>query len=392
MLGNCVLRNPLKLDGTLDKGVFCESLLFFDKAHVVLDMGTLAAIVNADFLTDVIAMIKAGYLTGNFSPQAPVLLSTGDGGMRQHLFTVVKFGGFERKQLRNPEALELQLGRLINDKDLAKRYFRELCDLISFDDVNDSQIGRLGLGDLGDRDFAMEVARFALREKGIPEEAIKFSVLDILTLENNNFAIAIDIDFQKLRQFLPEPDRAAFGQNELFPLIGDVRFDLQLAASANAAVVGNQKHQTFAQMVLQRALGVSFDPSKPKQDIYDYVSLSTPSLREVINSGEKTPTEFLSLMEKSTSFRKWLAQQNPSADLIKEMLREKADEGWLERLPAKVTRFGIFSAMGMFADAIAPGASVGLGVVDNFLLDRLSKHWRPHYFVENDLRSFLNSK
>jgi hypothetical protein len=37
-----------------------------------------------------------------------------------------------------------------------------------------------------------------------------------------------------------------------------------------------------------------------------------------------------------------------------------------------------------------PGSRVALGAVDGFLLDKLTKKWRPHFFVENKLRGFLD--
>jgi hypothetical protein len=391
MLGNCVLRNPVRLDGTLDKGVFCESLLFFGKAHVVLDLGTLAAIVNSGFLDDAIEMMKAGYLTGNFSPQMPALYTNNTHGLREHFFTLIKLGGVEKKELRNPEALQLQLERLVSDAGKAKRYFRELRALISFHDLEDGEVGRLGRNDVSDPEFAREVARFALLRKGIPPEEIVFTFINILPLNENRFAISTDINFDKLRRFLPESDRAAFGQQDLFPVISDVRFDIRISASMNAALVGNEAHQTITNMLLQKTLGANFDPGKVQRQIYDYLSVATPSVREVINSGERTPAEFLQLMDKAETFRTWLAQQNPSADLVREMLREKTQVDWLESLPVKAVRFGLFTGGGMLADLAAPGSSVAIGAIDSFLIDRLKKHWRPHYFVENGLKRFLDS-
>jgi hypothetical protein len=96
-------------------------------------------------------------------------------------------------------------------------------------------------------------------------------------------------------------------------------------------------------------------------------------------------------MQKAGAFRKWLNEQNPNADLVKEMLREKARSDWLESLPMKAMRFGLFTGLGTAADYFAPGASIATGAVDTFLIERLGKNWRPHYFVENHLRGFLDS-
>ncbi|MEA2880443.1 MAG: hypothetical protein QOF14_5639 [Hyphomicrobiales bacterium] len=393
MLGNCIMRNPSKMDGTLDKGALCESLLFFGKGHLLLDFGTMASVIHANFVDDLIAMLKAGYLTANYSPQAPVLYSDNKQGLSEHFFTVVKFGGMDPKKWpRNPELLEAQLMRLIEDKAQAKRYHRQLCDLISFRDLDDGSLATLARNDLTDSRFATHVARMALQARGIPDAAIKLSYLDILPLQENKFAISTDLNVDELRTFLPVGDRAAFGQNELFPSIGDARFDIHLAAQHNAAFVGNEKNQVLTNMILQRSVGATFNREAGPREIYDFISVATPSVREVINKGERSPQEFVKLMEKAEIFRTWLATQNPTADLVREMLREKAQVNWLETLPMKLLRFGLFTGLGKAGDFWVPGTSVVTEGIDTFLIERLAKRWRPHYFVENELRGFLDGK
>jgi hypothetical protein len=142
-------------------------------------------------------------------------------------------------------------------------------------------------------------------------------------------------------------------------------------------------------MILQRSLGSSFDPEKSKREIYDYISVATPSVREIVNSGQRTPSDFAKLLEKAGPFQRWINQQNPNADLVKEMLLEKAKTDWLDSLPVKTMRFGLFTGGGFLADLFAPGTSAALGAVDNFLVDKVKKNWRPHYFIENHLKGFL---
>jgi hypothetical protein len=393
MLGNCILRNPIKLDGMLDKGALCESLLFFGKAHLMIDLPTLGTLIKANFIDDLIVMLKAGYLTANFSPQSPALYNEKKNGPSDHIFTVIKItGDQQREKIRNPEQLESQLIRQSNDPGAARRNFRELADLISFDDVGDNDLPALAHKDICDPFIAKEVARMTLRAKGIPDEEIKFSFVDVLPLAEKKFMIATDIDFSRLQKFIPEADRATFNQDELFPAIGDARFDIGVAASQNAAFVGNGRNEAIINMILQRSLGVRFDSEKAPRQIYDFISVATPSIREVINDGQRTPREFIDLMEKASTFQKWLKEQNPTADLVKEMLREKARADWLESLPIKAMRFGLFTGAGMLADVLAPGASVVTGAIDAFVVDQVRKRWRPHYFVENSLRGFLEKK
>jgi hypothetical protein len=229
----------------------------------------------------------------------------------------------------------------------------------------------------------------ALQAKGVPNEEIKFSFIDVMPLDDNKFALATDIDFNRLRKFIPEAERAAFSQKDLFPAIGSARFDIGIAASKNAALVGNERNEDIINMILQRSVGARFDNNAAPRQIYDFISVATPSVREVINNNERTIPEFVTLMEKATRFQKWLKVQNPTADLIKEMLREKAQTDWLDSLPIKAMRFGLFTGVGMLADMCSPGASIATGAIDAFVVEEARKRWRPHYFVENGLRGFL---
>ena len=65
--------------------------------------------------------------------------------------------------------------------------------------------------------------------------------------------------------------------------------------------------------------------------------------------------------------------------------------GWVETLPVKAARFGIFSAAGYLTDMAAPGSSVVLGAVDGFLLREANQEMTTTLFVENKLRGFLDN-
>jgi hypothetical protein len=167
---------------------------------------------------------------------------------------------------------------------------------------------------------------------------------------------------------------------------------ISLAAEHNTAFIGNEGNRRIVEMILNKAIGAATGTDSVPRAIYDFVSLDTPTVREVINSGERTPREFIELLSSANSFKKWLNEQNPDKDLIQEMLREKTKSGWLEALPVKVARFGLFSGAGLFTDMAVPGSSIALAAVDNFLVSKLINKWRPHFFVENKLRGFLDTQ
>src|SRR5882757_6761479 len=153
-------------------------------------------------------------------------------GHARAFFYVVKFGGDQKNpNMRNPELLEVQLTRVFGDKAKAKKCYRALADLISFDNLEDNGVPTLGRKDICDPYIAREVARMTLLNYGVPEDEIRFSKMDVLPLDEFKFVISTDIDFDRIRRFIPEADRAEFGLQNLFPAISDARFDVGLAAS-----------------------------------------------------------------------------------------------------------------------------------------------------------------
>lgn len=130
-------------------------------------------------------------------------------------------------------------------------------------------------------------------------------------------------------------------------------------------------------------------------EIFNNFILNTGSIREVLNSGEKSFSEYITLYENSRKFKKFIGDLPSEANLIKEYVNAINANTWAEKLPSKTIRFGLFTGAGLFIDAVG-GSGVGtlfgtsLGAVDTFLLDKLIKGWKPNHFIENDLKNFLD--
>lgn len=388
MLGNALIRYPATEEGKLDIGALCEALLFFSQTHLALDKATLALFANHGALPTLIEMLERDFVTASYAPVLYAVFSQSAGGLREHRFSVARFGGNQETGPieRSADALLFDLESHLEKED-ARRFHRQLCKHVSFKAWDGTAALNKASDDLADSKFATEIAKFSLARRGVPLEELNGLQLTILPLGDGRFMIHPNQQFNVL---LSRVDGLEAGG--LFAGLGDARLDIFRAAQRNAAFIGNAANQQIVAGVLSRILAGS--PRTLGQEvpraIYDFISVDTPSVREVINSGQRTAKEFMDLLSRAGSFKKWLNAQNPDKDLIQEMLREKASAGWLEKVPAKVARFGLFSAGGLLADAVAPGASIALGAVDNFLLDRLSKKWRPHFFVENALRGFLD--
>lgn len=118
------------------------------------------------------------------------------------------------------------------------------------------------------------------------------------------------------------------------------------------------------------------------------------AIREAVNSGAVPFTSVLKLLDSADKFRHWLHQQPPDINLVRAYYQETIKDTWAEKLPAKSTRWSIFTGIGLGIDALGAGglgtvAGVAVSAVDAFLVDKLTKGWKPHQFVEKDLKSLF---
>ncbi len=122
------------------------------------------------------------------------------------------------------------------------------------------------------------------------------------------------------------------------------------------------------------------------------------SIKEVINSRERTFDEFLVLLEKAAKFKRWLRAGNPDAQMIGEYYKSATAGSWIDSLPPKSVRFLVTTLGGIAADMLFPTGGMGtmlgagLGALDSFLLERLLKGWRPNQFIEGHLRNFTSAR
>jgi len=118
------------------------------------------------------------------------------------------------------------------------------------------------------------------------------------------------------------------------------------------------------------------------------------SIREAVNSGERTFKDLIHLVDKAQKFKDWLHKTGEDSLLRDDYLKSISVTDWADNLPPKSLRFMIMNGLGIVAGLTldpVTGIAVGLGLnaADSFLLDRLLKGWKPNHFIEGTLRPFL---
>jgi hypothetical protein len=116
-----------------------------------------------------------------------------------------------------------------------------------------------------------------------------------------------------------------------------------------------------------------------------------PTIREVINSRERSMQEFLVLLDEAARFKKWLTDAHPDVGLVQSYQKEVTKKSWVETLPGKAIRFVVAAGTGLGASAAAGSAGgLSVGAANTFLLDRLLKGWRPNHFIDGPYRRFVS--
>lgn len=120
------------------------------------------------------------------------------------------------------------------------------------------------------------------------------------------------------------------------------------------------------------------------------------AIREAVNSGAVSFASVVKLLDSADKFRHWIREQPADATLLQAYYQETIKDSWAEKLPTKSVRWGVFTGLGIFVDAIGPGGGLGtaaagaVNAIDAFFVDKLIRGWKPHQFVEGNLKPLFN--
>lgn len=136
-----------------------------------------------------------------------------------------------------------------------------------------------------------------------------------------------------------------------------------------------------------------------KTQIEGFVELTLANahvIREAVNSGAVSFASVVKLLDSADKFRHWIRDQPVDATLLQAYYQETIKDSWAVKLPTKSVRWGIFTGLGVFVDAIGPGGGLGtaaagaVNAIDAFFVDKLIGGWKPHQFVEGNLKPLFD--
>lgn len=392
MFESIVLRRS-ESGQTVSAGQIAEALLYYQKVHLILDRGALRNLVNQIGPDWTLTLLRRPDVSAVYCEEMIGTHTESIGAFQVHTLVAFTLAGHKHLSLPTPhERLRFEMEGLGLEKKRAKKFSKLFLELAPVRKLSGNHFLKNGIpeaatADILDSAYTKSAVKFIISSVPggyDPGGALKFDVIK----SGLGINVFTNIDFELInanRAKIPNQDPLTTAH--LLSLIQDVRADLALASHYGGDFITSKQNSSILQIrhaELLRRANINQDSI---QQFHEIALADTPSLAEVIDSGERSFGEFIRLLDKASRFKDWLKSTNPDEGLIREYLKSTSSEGWIQKLPAKSMRYLLSLAI----DAKFPGASLAFGVFDNFILEKLLAGWRPSHFVDMRLVPFSRS-
>lgn len=377
----------------ISAGQIAEALLFYQNVHLVIDMGSFGQLVRQLGPGTLLSVLQRGDCTAVYCEESLGTHSENVGSMQTHSFVAFTLTGHEG--IGTFKSREDRVAYMFRNEGVpssdAKRFAKAFLRYapprkFSSDFYLNGGIPSAARRDLNDKDFVGAAVNASLAR--IPGatglgDALRFDIID----SDLGLYVFSNIDFELINRrragLVPsqEPVTAA----HLLSNILDARADLSLASFYGGDFVSTEVTSSIIQIryaeILRRGqLNEEQLTSFRQVTLPDY-----PSLRETIDSGQRTFKDFLLLLDKAARFKEWLKTAAVDEGLLRSYLAGVSKEGWVQSVPAKTVRYLFTTAL----ESQYPLIGTAAAIADSFIVEKLLGGWRPNHFVENRLGPFL---
>jgi hypothetical protein len=394
MFEKIVLRSS-ETGVALTLGEVAEALLFYRNVHLVLDPGSLNALISSLGTRDLLALVARKRMTAVYAEDMLVARNESFGSTQRHDFStamMISRAPNEKVRTSRRGRLELALESNGHSRGEARKLADRFIELIpikrySSDYFTPGGIHKAATADLNDTNYVTAAIRRVLQDQIGFEEFAENLRIEVIHLEGK-FVLQSNIDFAigNARRMAISPSLEPLTEGNLLVALLDANADVNIASlyggdfytsSVNSDIVRIR----FSELLQRTGISVT-----QLQQFKDVVLPDYPTIREVINSKERSFDEFEKLLDQSDRFRRTVHQMGPDASLVEEYFKQVMREGWISSLPAKGMRY----VLGLGIGTANPIAGALLGAADTFLLDKL-RGWRPSHFVDGKLKLFLDT-
>jgi hypothetical protein len=397
MFESLLIRQSTTLGTTADAGILAEALLFYKQVNILLDRGVLTGLLKSIGPDDLIGLIKDGYIKATLVEDNYGTITNTNNGIEEHNFTTFRIAGHkDNKKRYSREDVVYQIAkRSLGDHSISKKFAKKLIQLTPHSDINrgikhPKGISGIAHDDLDDLEYVRSIVHKVL-ELYVPNYAkARDYIFDVIKTDAG-FIIATDIDYaaanSELQQTIPKEYIPSLSNAFLIGHVLSTRAEMLLASQYMSEIVTTPLQNALLAVQFNHLLIKRDRNSRELENFQDIFLHNGYAVREAINSGERSFSEFRKVLDKAQKFKHWLEQINPSERLIAEYHKSATEATWIDALPVKMLRFAICTGAGFIT---SPIAGIGTSAVDAFLVDKVLQGWRPSHFVTGPLLKFVD--
>lgn len=378
-----------------DIGILAETILFYRQVIVPANTGSIAVMIKNIGHDNLLGLIDDGHLMLDII-EDNIGVYTKTNKLRTaefHDFASFELAATPEKQrLTKEDVLLLAIRNVIASKSTARKVAKKILDKSTKYKINtlsgpENRVTDLARKDALNEDFmklAVPVVVNYYAPEYVKENSINFKVVEyenyLVALHNINF----DIINKRNARLAPHRD-LNLTSAKLLSHISAIREELALSAHYLSELVTSPLNHNLLQIQFEYMLRKR-NVNHHEYSIFQETVLEGHSIRDAINSGERSFSEFRDLLNSAGKFKNWMGGLKPDAKLIAEYCKANTAGTWADKLPIKTFRFAVCFLAGIInisAGLVASG-------IDTFLLDKILKGWAPHHFVQAELKDFVN--
>ncbi len=365
----------------IDLGFLCEAMLFYSEVVVLADHAILRQLVDELGPDTLGALLEGDFLRLHYIPEWHAIINEKE----PSVFTPSRLRHANNAATRVERQLKEKLGSTIKAERKSARIVRHIHDIPTTDLVEKGFIA--SVTNRARIEPAIGVILQHLLKRNSPLPQFRF---DACT-KGRGVHVSTDLAFDRLNAEFnkhTDPKDSVLTVPFLLSHYINSQTDSYYAARYDAEIASDPLYQKMARLDLSNTVSTRAKSEREIALFADYNFDEGRDVKAAINTGARTFDEFLPVLEEARKFRRWVANLDENACLMKEYYRAVSRQTWLDKLPGKTVRWAVFTGAGLALDSLGAGGlgttgGVSLSALDAFYLDNLVKGWRPNQFVDH---------
>ncbi|SFH61287.1 hypothetical protein SAMN05216299_1358 [Nitrosospira sp. Nsp14] len=379
-------QNKYDTINPLDIGWLVECMLFYQKVTVVANESTLRQLITYFGSDKLLILINEEVLTILFTESLAAIHTTSQNTFQYHDIALMTLHSPTYQDKLRTMCIDIT-GKSGKGRRLAQKIEANIH--VTKHDPIVVEGARKAILDVN---YIEPAARLIIKEL-VPEVGDTSKLLFATELGSNGIEVYTNVDFGKINQVYHQ--RVPVEHSSITPAlilshILETETELYFASSQLSELAASGLSSKLGEQKIDYLISKSKSSSEKLTNFTGFVFNDAKALREAVNSNRINVDDLVALLIKSKRFKEWLVGIAPDKDLIKQYHEEVTRKTFIDGLPGKALRWGIFVGVGLGVNtAFGPLAGIAISALNTFYLDKLIRGWKPNQFIEGDVKKMI---